>query len=208
MKTLRIAVLVALGAAAFGCSSEASDTAKEQEAPTDSDSTTAGETTDGGNEPGVCSLDVTCGEQAYCDYPDDSCGADGATGVCVPYPLECGPSPLFCNCEGEVTTCRASDVSRAGGCELGPLQLACGDKVCSIDHEICVELKADAWGAPHYACYDYRSPPCAGDAPCDCTSFTQVCPYIAVGAQMESCDETNAETGGSITLGYTVFCVL
>lgn len=201
MKGPRIAVLVALGALGFGCSSEVSETAN-------SDATTAGDPQDGGDEPRVCSLDATCGEKEFCDYPDDSCGVDGATGVCVPYPLECGPSPWICNCEGEVTTCMYSDFSRAGGCELAGFQMACGDKVCSIDREICVELTADASGAPYYACYDNWSPPCAGNASCDCTSFAHVCPFMADGAQMESCDEQKMEVeGSSITHGYTVSCI-
>lgn len=203
MKKLWIAVLAALSAVALGCSGETSHST------TEGDAATAVETTGGGSNERVCSVDVPCDEtQGYCNYADDSCGRDGATGVCVPYPLECSPTGWFCNCDGEVTTCMSSDVSRAGGCELGPLQLACGDKVCSIDREICVELKTDTAGAPQYACHDNRSPPCAGDAACDCTSLAQVCPFIAVGAQMDTCDETNAETGGSITHGYTVSCVL
>jgi hypothetical protein len=205
MNTFQLGFVVALGALAFGCASDTADS----EGDTTGGDTTSGDTTGGDAEPRVCSYQVACGEKEFCDYPDDSCGADGSKGVCVPYALECSPSGLFCNCEGEVTNCGTADVSHAGGCELAPLQMACGDKVCSIDHEICVELKADSPTAPVYGCHDTGAPPCAGDAACDCTSFTQVCPSMAVGAEMESCEAENAESGGSgITQAYTVTCAL
>lgn len=210
---LRIAVWIACGAVAFGCSSEGAYPTREQGASIDQDSatagdTTAGDTTGGGDERRVCSLDVPCGEKEYCDYADDSCGVDGATGVCVGFPLECSPPPLFCNCEGEVTTCMSSDVSRAGGCELALTQQACGDKVCDTSHEICVELKTDESTSPWYTCRNNASPPCSGGI-CDCTSFTQVCQFVADGAHMESCEETEREIGlGSIVHEYFVSCVL
>ncbi len=156
--------------------------------------------TGGVDEPRACSPDAPCAELEYCDYADDSCGANGTMGVCVPFPLDCiqGPSPQrFCNCEGQVVSCGGSDYSRAGGCELAPGDAACGDKVCDAAMEVCVALdvedptEEEAPYLPLYLCWPLISTQgCEGqELSCDCLSLNTACGGVAVGAEPLSCEE-------------------
>lgn len=161
-----------------------------------SDVSGGGGATAGIDEPTVCSSDAECGEREYCDFMDDSCGANGAIGSCWPFPLECSPASYFCTCDRQVTNCDVSDHSRAGGCELAPNQIACGDKVCSADTQICVELdvenptEAEAPRFPMYECWEQVATlGCEGQAiSCECLSAAAVCNSISTGAVALSCE--------------------
>ena len=68
-------------------------------------------------------LGLICLEGYYCDWPDDSCGAADATGVCRPVPETCTPvEQPVCGCDGTEhgnaceAAMRGADVDGNGGC--------------------------------------------------------------------------------------------
>ena len=121
-----------------------------------------------------CSATVGCGPYAYCEYPDDSCGANGAEGRCLPRPRTCAHERQpVCTCGGVVqpSICVArhggSDVAAEAACALPPDAFRCGSLVC--DQPVCIEW---ASGPVRHSCVVGRMQRCdgmPGDLPAGCT---------------------------------------
>ena len=105
----------------------------------------------------VCggSLGLVCGDDAFCEYADLSCGDDQAVGTCVPKPLLCPifPDPV-CGCDGKYynNACLANSsgvsVSDDTACldGEGPGGQPCGGFLglsCSPAHYCAFELAAN-----------------------------------------------------------------
>ena len=93
-----------------------------------SDSSSSGSSEDSTTGPvipeGMCNemLNVGCGGNEWCDYPDDLCGA-GMNGVCMPQPMVC--NLIFaphCGCDGAdhsnacVANANGTDIDHPGNC--------------------------------------------------------------------------------------------
>ena len=101
------------------------------------------------------SLGLVCGDDAFCEYADLSCGDDQAVGTCVPKPLLCPifPDPV-CGCDGKYynNACLANSsgvsVSDDTACldGEGPGGQPCGGFLglsCSPAHYCAFELAAN-----------------------------------------------------------------
>lgn len=123
----------------------------------------------------ACTPTSACGTGAYCDYPDDLCGA-GAVGVCKPKPLGCDASfAPICGCDGQVASsdCAAQsngvDRSAKGGCAVPPKTFACGPIFCQgAPLQYCAHDVSDVAGQPDgWACKS-APPACSGAPSCGC----------------------------------------
>lgn len=107
-----------------------------------------------------------CPDSSYCDYLGDTCLGVDASGVCVPFPLECPPSSCspVCSCSGNSYThvCEAEIIAqdafgRHGFCD----EIA--DVIFSIGF---VELPAMRWAedpaALYYNIYKKERTPSSG----------------------------------------------
>ena len=113
---------------------------------------------------------TACAAGFYCDYPDDTCGAAGDTGVCQPLPQGCDDvyEPV-CACDGAEyeNACTAAvmgfDATTADCTTAEPF--ACGDTECNGGAEYCSALVPGVpGGSTSYSCTELP----AGCEGCDC----------------------------------------
>jgi hypothetical protein len=116
-----------------------------------------------------------CTDDAYCDFPDGSCGSTDATGVCKPRPAGCseGDHPT-CGCDGKVysSACAAAsagtDVNVLASCPAPTGTFHCGGQFCAIGAEYCLD-ETGAVGPVDTAFSCAQLPPlCGASASCAC----------------------------------------
>jgi len=120
-------------------------------------------------------LGGTCGPTEFCDFENDQCGGNDASGVCTPRPDGCTDEvDPTCGCDGQIhsNACEAraagADVSLLGGCTPPANTYACGASFCNVG-DVCTQTTNDTPGP--YAYYSCTPPPaaCTGVATtCDC----------------------------------------
>lgn len=139
-----------------------------------------------------------CASDEYCDFPDDTCGAQG---VCAKKPLGCDSfyQPT-CGCDGQVhgNGCEAAsagaDVASTGGCVSPMGMFACGAIFCELGAEYCKEEYPAVSGVPLIhsckplpeACAMMPYCSCLLDEPC---GSEWVCDVTSEGGLMLSCDD-------------------
>ena len=154
----------------------------------------------GGGTGGPCGgiAGTPCSSNAYCDFPDNGCGAADGAGTCTPKPEGCPDiyDPV-CACDGTVysNACDAAaaghDVSLAGGCAPPKGYFPCGAGFCTQGEQYCQVQVSDVAGVPDtYSCIELPPNCKTEDAICSCLSdvecgqyckqengdFTLICP--------------------------------
>jgi hypothetical protein len=138
-----------------------------------------------------------CGQDEFCDYPDNKCGAADGLGNCIPRPGVCDKNlDPVCACDGKVysNACSAAaagvDVSTMGSCMAPQGQFACGPKFCASGKQYCQRSVSDVSGVPDsYGCVPLpnacgSAPSCACLAGVACGSY---CKADARGALTVTC---------------------
>jgi hypothetical protein len=135
-----------------------------------------------------------CAATHFCDWGDNSCGADDGTGTCQPRPEgPCADTAPTCGCDGTVhgSECEAqlsgSDVSDAGGCTAPADTFACGHGFCVTADEYCERTTSDVEGSPDSFSCEMLPGACGAVPDCACL-LGEPC-----GAMCEA-------TGGGFTL--------
>lgn len=121
----------------------------------------------------------TCAPDEYCDFPDDLCGGDDGTGICVKRPDGCPNNYLpTCGCDGMVhgNPCDAAasgfDVSTLGNCEAPGGTFACGAGFCEIETSFCQHIISDVFEEPdEFTC---KGLPATCGAPPSCACVDSV----------------------------------
>jgi hypothetical protein len=145
---------------------------------------------DGGGDGGsgvtcVSHLDPACGDDEYCDFPDDLCGmGDPAVeGVCTPIPADCTSAPDLpsCGCDGLVwgkeclVYMNGNDINNNGSCEAASETYICGSRACRDGMEYCQVSTSDVAGEPDvYECVALPSS-CSGMTDCACFDSGVAC---------------------------------
>lgn len=143
---------------------------------------------DGGGPGGVGGTGAACGGRSgvvcaadlYCDFSDNGCGANDATGTCAKRPDSC-PALLVpertCGCDRRVysSACEAeaagADLDQSGACALDQGAFACGYRQCSLMNQLCRRSISDIGDEPDaFTCNGLpsgcRSCSCLGGQPC------------------------------------------
>jgi len=174
-----------------GCSIKAEDeTGTETGTETETGAETGAET----GEPQTCAAFDECGEDQWCDFPDNACGA-GLLGTCEPQPdfEGCGDDSEIrvCACNGSMPErgC-ASGIALnadASACDPFPGYFPCGPLLCQSAIYYCQVQLSDVGDEPDdYRCV--RLPNTCGQvADCECLSD-------------EPCSESCEATGVGLTL--------
>ena len=191
-----ILALIIASSATVGCASSATNSSGE--------GGSGGGNGAGGNDGGgvACTSTDGCADDAYCDFPDDQCGA-GAAGVCEKRPNFCGDGALIvCSCDGkaEYVGCETmagfdrnaeASVCDAPGSVLGEDVFACGDRFCRARISYCQHSVSDVGGVPDsYSCEFLPSA-------CSDGNTDPTCPCLDAEPCGDSCDDGGA---GAITL--------
>jgi hypothetical protein len=157
----------------------------------------------------------TCGTMDYCDWADDSCGADDGQGQCAPRPDACPEDcPGVCGCDGQFycNTCIAAsagvDVSANASCTMQG-SYAAHFWPGGLDHIIvlkaepdtnrCVMLYAD-WPTENAPGFDVTAPPEWGVSHAVITNQAADCAVPPMAPTGEVVDAT----GASGTLSWVV----
>ncbi len=140
---------------------------------------------------------IQCGADEYCDYADDSCGANDGDGVCTPVPTDCPTiDEPACGCDGTVYSneCSANaagvDVA-TDGCTPPPDTFQCGTGFCDTATQLCTVSGNDTPTPPpfYYSCGALPAA-CAGVvASCDCA-----------GEAATNCGGTCEEVDGGVVI--------
>ncbi|APR80830.1 Kazal-type serine protease inhibitor domain protein [Minicystis rosea] len=143
-------------------------------------------------------LGATCAPEEYCDFPDQMCGGNDGTGLCVRRPDGCIDidNPV-CGCDGKVyeSTCDAAymgtDVSTLGGCAPPPGKFGCGLSFCEIGVAYCAVIIQQVMpGQPTaYSC-TLLPDACNGVTDCDCLADEpcgNTCTATADGGAQVTC---------------------
>ncbi|MCC6558685.1 MAG: hypothetical protein IT372_37595 [Polyangiaceae bacterium] len=137
---------------------------------------------------------IPCAADEYCDYGDNSCGADDGLGVCKPRPQGCPDVYMpACGCDGTVygNECDAngagSDISAYGGCTPPAGTFACGYTFCATGQQYCQRSVSDVGGEPDiYMCMDLP----AGCGDCACLASEpcgSMCEQLPSGGFLVTC---------------------
>jgi hypothetical protein len=124
---------------------------------------------------------IACGPTEFCDFENDQCGGNDATGICKPRPTGCPDNYApTCGCDGTVhsNACDAqaagADVNLLGGCTPPTGMYGCGAGFCTTN-DVCTGTTNDTPGP--YAFYGCSAPPAAcagGDTTCACAGDAAV----------------------------------
>lgn len=139
--------------------------------------TSSGTGGDGGGIGDPCGgrAGIACPSNAYCDFPDDDCGADDGQGVCVVRPLDCSGPALTpaCGCDGEVHASGCigylygTDIAPASGCAKPAGTFECGSLFCDLATQYCQHSTDDTGGPGSFYCNDLPAI-CSPSADCAC----------------------------------------
>ncbi len=157
----------------------------------------------GGSAPVSCTTVDGCGDNQYCDFPDDLCGA-GEAGSCKDRLAVCSDGALIlCGCNGKVNYAGCAEMAGfdtnvdASACadESGVSDpvFACGDRFCRVEVSYCKHQVSDVDGEPdEYSCELFPAACTAGSTlpSCDCLleePCGSVCKDAADGGLTLSC---------------------
>ena len=139
--------------------------------------------------PHRCTQDADCFQTEFCDFQNDSCGANpNDRGFCNERPqrdvCEFEAVELVCGCDGVYhdSECgmryAGTDRDAGGNCSMPADAFACGDKLCKRDTQICFQFIQEDDGEPvEFACEGFPSQ-CRLDRSCRCLRSANafVCP--------------------------------
>jgi hypothetical protein len=113
-----------------------------------------------------------CGDDFYCDAPEETCpgGGAGVVGTCAPRPNDCAGEDMFitCSCDGQIyiNACEAhaagGDVGPQDGCHAPADAFACGPVLCANGTDFCENLNG------YHTCKPLPAACNAPDSACEC----------------------------------------
>jgi hypothetical protein len=132
---------------------------------------------------------ILCAADQFCDFPDDQCGGNDNTGVCVQRPIGCPDiyQPT-CGCDNKVygNACDANsqgvDVNVGEGCAPPGGMFPCGAGFCALGMQYCERDTSDVGNQPSsFSCHPLPAT-CGSTPSCACLSGVP-CGGICMGSQ-------------------------